>query len=114
MLGNLLGPAFLLLFCLSQSFTLSIVVVALLGGSNAVRQTLANSLIQITTSEKYHGRVMSLFNLLFNGMARTGALGVGAVAEVTGVPLALGASAVISLVLGVAMLRGMPEVVQIA
>ncbi|RPI55250.1 MAG: MFS transporter [Chloroflexi bacterium] len=114
MLGNLLGPAFLLLFCLSQSFALSIVVVALLGASNAIRQTLANSLIQLTTAEKYHGRVMSLFNLLFNGMSRTGALGVGAVAEVTGVPLALGASAVISLVLGVAMLRGMPEVVHLA
>lgn len=114
MAGNLLGPAFLLLFCLSQSFALSIVVVALLGASNAIRQTLANSLIQITTSDDYHGRVMSLFNLLFNGMSRTGALAVGAVAELTGVPLALGASAVISLVLGAAMFYRMPEVLHLA
>ncbi|HSJ55258.1 MAG TPA: MFS transporter [Anaerolineae bacterium] len=113
-IGNLLGPAFLLLFCLSQSFAVSFVVVALVGASNAIRQTLANSLIQLNTADHYHGRVMSLFNLLFNGMSRTGALGVGAVAEVTGVPLALGASAVISLILGVVMLRGMPEVVHLA
>ena len=57
---------------------------------------------------------MSLFNLLFNGMSRTGALAVGAVAELTGVPLALGASAVISLVLGAAMFYRMPEVLHLA
>ncbi len=114
MLGNILGPVFLLLFCVSQSFAWSLIVVAMVGASNAMRQTLANSLLQITTSERYHGRVMSLFNLLFNGMSRTGALAVGAVAEVTGVPAALGASAIISLILGVVMLRGMPEVVHLS
>jgi MFS family permease len=113
MLGNLLGPVFLFLFCVSRSFALSMVMVVLLGASNAVRQTLANSLIQIMTSARYHGRVMSIFNLLFNGMSRTGALGVGAVAELTGVPLALGASALISLMLGLVMLRGMPEVLRL-
>jgi MFS family permease len=113
MLGNLLGPIFLLLFCMSQVFAVSVVVVALLGASNAIRQTLANSLIQITTSDQYHGRVMSIFNLLFNGASRAGALGVGAVAEFTGVPLALGASALVSLVAGLVMLRGMPEVVHL-
>jgi MFS family permease len=110
MLGNILGPAFLVLFCLSRSFALSIGAVALLGASNAIRQTLANSLIQITTSEQYHGRIMSIFNLLFNGMSRSGALAIGAVAETTGVPLSLGVSAFLSLILGLVMLRGMPQV----
>jgi MFS family permease len=114
MLGNIVGPGLLILFCLSQSLTLSLILVALIGASNAVRQTLANSLIQLTASEEYHGRVMSIFNLFFNGMSRAGALGVGTVAEVTGTPLALGVSAVISLILGLVILRAMPEVAHLA
>jgi MFS family permease len=113
MVGNLVGPALLIVFCLSQSFIFSLVVIGLVGAGNAVRQTLANSLIQINAPQKYHGRVMSIFNLLFNGMSRTGALAVGAIAEVAGVPLAVGASAVVSLFLGIAMLWAMPEVSRI-
>jgi hypothetical protein len=114
MLGNVMGPAFLVTFCLSQSFVFSLALVALVGTSNAIRQILANSLLQLSASEEYHGRVMSIFNLLFNGMARAGALGVGAVAELTGAPLALGASAALSLVFGMAIVRGMPEVAQLS
>jgi MFS family permease len=114
MVGNVMGPAFLVLFCLSHSFLLSLGVVVLVGASNAVRQTLANSLIQLTAADEYHGRVMSVFNLLFNGMSRAGAMGVGAVAEFTGTPLALGASAVLSLAAGLAMVWGMPEVTRMS
>jgi MFS family permease len=108
--GNVIGPAFLVLFCLSRSFPLSLVLIVLVGASNAVRQTLANSLIQIIASEEYHGRVMSVFNLLFNGMSRVGALGVGAVAEVTGVTWAIGIGAAISAILGLIVIWRMPYV----
>jgi MFS family permease len=114
MVANLIAPAFLVLFCLSGSLALSLLLVALVGAGNAVRQTLANSLIQLTTSDEYHGRVMSIFNLLFNGMSRVGALAAGAVAEVSGAPLAIGAGAVISLIAGLVMLWGMPEVVRMS
>jgi hypothetical protein len=53
---------------------------------------------------------MSVFNLLFNGMSRGGALGIGAIAEFTGAPLAVGAGAVLSLGMGLVMIWGMPEV----
>ena len=109
-LGNIMGPAFLILFCLSWSFPLSLALIVLVGASNAVRQTLANSLIQIIASEDYHGRVMSVFNLLFNGMSRIGALGVGAVAEVTGAPWAVGLGAAVSLVWGLMVIWRMPYV----
>jgi hypothetical protein len=82
------------------------------GAGNAVRQTLANSLIQLNVAEDYHGRVMSVFNLLFNGMSRVGALGLGAIAEVTGAPLAIGAGALVSVVLGLAFMQVMPHVRQ--
>lgn len=109
-LGNVMGPAFLVLFCLSRSFPLSVAVIVLVGASNAVRQTLANSSIQIIASEEYHGRVMSIFNLLFNGMSRVGALGVGGLAEVVGAAWAVGLGAVVSLIWGLIVIRRMPYV----
>lgn len=108
--GNAMGPVFLVLFCLSRSFPLSLALIVLVGVSNAIRQTLANSLIQIVTSREYHGRVMSVFNLLFNGMSRIGALGVGAIAEVTSVPWAVGLGAAVSFVWGLIVIWRMPYV----
>ena len=109
-IANILGPLFLLIFCFSRSLPLSLILVMAIGSSNAVRQTLANSLLQLNTQDAFHGRVMSVFNLLFNGMSRAGALGVGALAEFAGVPWALGGSALISVVVGVIVLVGMPHV----
>lgn len=125
-LSNVLGPALLALFCLSpalpallarwlpgirvSAFAVSMVLVVLVGASNAVRQTLANSLIQIRTAEEYHGRVMSIFNLLFNGMSRAGALVLGGIAEFSGAPWAVGGAAAVSVLLGLLMIWRMPEV----
>ncbi len=95
--GSILGPVFLVVFSLSRSFAASLVFVALAGASSAVRNTLANGLIQIECSEEYHGRVMSVFNLLFSGMSQLGALAAGAVAEVTGAPWAIGLSAAVGM-----------------
>lgn len=108
--GNIMGPAFLVLFCLSWSFPLSLVLTILAGASNAVRQTLANGLIQLTASEEYHGRVVSVYNVLFNGMSRVGALGVGGLAELTGVTWAVGLGAVVSLIWGLMVIWRMPSV----
>ncbi len=108
--SNIVAPGLLALFCLSTAFPLSLALAMLVGGANAVRQTLANSLIQIETAEPYHGRVMSIFNLLFNGMSRVGAVGVGGVAEFTGAPLAVGASAGGMLLAGMLMSWCMPSV----
>ncbi len=99
--ANILAPAFLLFFSYSTSLVLSLSLVVLVGAGNAIRQILANSMLQIITLEEYQGRVMSIFNLLFNGMSRVGALSIGALAEVTGAAWALGSGALTSLLLGV-------------
>lgn len=111
--ANVVAPLFLLLFCFSQTFFASIVLVLFVGGGNAVRQTLANSMIQLNTADVYHGRVMSVFNLTFNGMSRVGALVIGGVAEFSGAPLAIGAGAAVSVLVGVAIIWLMPEVRQL-
>jgi len=108
--GNIIGPLFVALFCLSGSFPLSLALVVLAGAGNAIRQTLANSLIQINTQENYHGRVMSIFNLLFSGMSQAGTLLMGGLAEVTGAPIAIGAGALVSVALGAIFFWRMPHV----
>lgn len=108
--GNVLGPLFVALFCLSRSFPLGLALVLLAGVANAMRQTLANSLIQINTQEQYHGRVMSIFNLLFTGMSQVGTLLMGGLAEGVGAPVAVGAGALASVVLGLTFVWRMPHV----
>ncbi len=112
-LGNVLGPAFLILFCLSGSLWISLGLIFLVGAGNAVRNTLANSLIQLNIADEYHGRVMSVYNLLFNGMSRIGALAIGGVAQFVGVSWAVGLGAVVSVVWGLAVILRMAFVVRL-
>jgi MFS family permease len=109
-LANILGPIFLIFFSFSRSYQVSLMLVVLVGASNSIRLTLANSLIQLNTSDEYHGRVMSIFNLLFNGMSRVGALAIGGLAEFITTSWALGTSAFISAFLGIIIIFKMPSV----
>jgi MFS family permease len=99
MVASVIAPTILILFTLSKSFWLCLVLVVFIGGGNAIRQTLANSLIQLSALNEFHGRVMSVFNLIFNGMSRVGALLIGGLAEFIGVSWALGIGGSVSLVL---------------
>ena len=108
--GNVLGPAVLVLFCVSRLLPLSLLLLAVVAASSSVRQTLANSLIQIATPEAYQGRVMSIFNLLFAGMGRVGVLVVGGLAEIVGIAWAVGLSAAVSLICGLIVIWRMPYV----
>jgi MFS-type transporter involved in bile tolerance (Atg22 family) len=96
--GDILGSVFLVLFSLTTSYYWALGLIVFVGAFNTIRQALSNSLIQINAPDEFQGRVMSVFNLLFNGMSRVGALMVGGLGEVIGVPLALGICAVLSLV----------------
>ena len=108
-LSNVAAPVLLLIFCISGSIPFSLVFVTLLGLSNAIRQTLANSLIQLNVTGEYHGRVMSIFNLLLNGMSRVGTLLIGALAEFTSAPFALGLSALFGAIFGLFVIYRMPH-----
>jgi MFS family permease len=110
LVANLLGPIFLIFFCLSRSFQLSLVLVVLVGASNSIRLTLGSSLTQLNTADGFQGRTMSIFNLLFNGMSRIGALIIGGFAEIINISWALGLSAGLSVAIGVVMFFYMPHV----
>jgi MFS family permease len=110
LIANIIAPIFLIVFCYSQIYWVSLLLVTLVGASNAIRLTLATSLIQLNTADEYHGRVMSVFNLLFSGMSRAGTLVIGGMAEIVSVSLALGVGGLVSAVLGLAVLFKMNDV----
>jgi len=53
---------------------------------------------------------MSIFNLLFTGMSQAGTLLMGGLAEVTSAPIAIGAGALASVILGLVFAWHMPHV----
>jgi MFS family permease len=113
MIANVVGPLFLIIFSISGMLPLSLLFVVLVGASNAIRLTLANSLAQLNAAKEYHGRVMSIFNLLFNGMSRVGALFIGGFAELTDIAWALGISAAASAIIGLVIICRLPQVRQL-
>lgn len=110
LVANIIGSVCLTIFAFSGAFWISMFLVLLIGASNAIRLALANSLTQLSTSDEYHGRVMSVFNLLFNGMSRVGALAIGGLAEFITVPWALGSSALIGAVISLTIFFSMPSI----
>jgi MFS family permease len=80
-IGNLALPAFLLLFVASRSFLLSLVLLILVGLSQVFQNSLANTLLQITTPDQLRGRVMSQYSLISGGMHHLGGLQAGFMAD---------------------------------
>ena len=52
-----------------------------------------NTLIQLTTEDRFRGRVMSLYTLMFIGLAPFGALLAGGIAQKAGAPVSTTVSA---------------------
>jgi len=61
--------------------------------------TLSNTAIQINSEDEFRGRVMSLYSLMFVGVAPFGSYFSGWVTQNLGVDWAFGISGVLSLVL---------------
>ncbi len=111
-IGQLTAPFFLLFFALSRNYLISWLILLGLGIVLIGQNVLGNALLQTMAPVGLRGRVMSIYGLSFTGMTRFGGLALGAMAEQTGAPLALGASAVISLVGCGLILRKVPSVIK--
>ena len=79
----------LLLFSLSRSLPLSLVLLMLAGGAGAIYDTMGNTLLQTLAPDAMRGRVSGVYSLLLSG-GSWGSLGMGAVAEYRGVAFAIG------------------------
>ena len=89
-------PIFLILFCVSPIYWLSVALLALVGAGQVSFRTISRVIIQIEAPRNLMGRVMSVFNL-DQGMRSIGSIILGAAATVFGAPLGLALTAAASL-----------------
>ncbi len=108
--GNLAFPAFLLIFGLSKSFILSLIVLFCVGFSFVLQNALANTLLQMIAPDEMRGRVMGLYSMSFQAMMRLGGLQAGLVADWIGAGLSVAIGAGVSLVYGLFVALRYPAV----
>lgn len=85
----------LLLFSFSRSFRFSLICLVGAGWSLITCTATTNTLLQTLVPDALRGRVMSIFTLMFLGMAPLGSLQAGMVATHLGAPIAVGLGAFI-------------------
>jgi MFS family permease len=77
---------FLILFSQSQTFWFSALLLVPVGFSMMLQMSSSNTLIQAMVPDELRGRVMSLYSMMFMGMAPIGALLAGSLANYLGAP----------------------------
>lgn len=87
---------FLLIFSFSRYFWLSFFVLMPVGFTMMLQMACSNTLIQAMVPDRLRGRVMSMYSMMFMGMAPLGALLGGSMAEKIGAPLTVGIGGALS------------------
>jgi len=85
------------IFAWSRSLQLSLATGFLAGFGLILYVATTNTLLQLTTEDRFRGRVMSLYTLMFIGTAPIGALLSGSIAQRWSAPVATSVSAVLLL-----------------
>jgi len=91
-------PTFLILFCLSGSFPLSVALLACVGAGQAGYRTMARMVIQTQVPYGILGRAISVFQM-DQGLRSVGSMIMGTFASIFGVALGIILTSVISLIL---------------
>ncbi|MBE0480301.1 MAG: MFS transporter [Dehalococcoidia bacterium] len=94
--------AFLIFFAQSTSYLLSLFLLVAVGAANVTYLTANNTLLQVHCDDAMRGRVMSLYMMTI-GLMPVGTLGISAIAEWAGAPLAVAAGGAFILVFALAM-----------
>jgi MFS family permease len=107
------SAVFLFLFAATDNFSLAFPILVVVGALGTVFDTLLNTLIQLTVTDAYRGRVMGVYGLSAAGMREFGGMQAGFVAEWTSAPFAIEAGAVVVLLVAIfyfaPQLRKLPE-----
>jgi MFS family permease len=82
--------ASLIAFSLSRSFWLSAAILHVIGAAMIVQMATSNAFLQLLAPPALRGRVVSLYTLMFLGMAPFGSLLSGILARLWGTPVAVG------------------------
>jgi MFS family permease len=100
----------LILFSSSRIFWLSTILLVPVGFSMMVQMASSNTLIQAMVPDKLRGRVMSVYSMMFMGMAPLGALSAGVVAHHLGAPLTVAFGGIICIAAAIWFGRHLPSV----
>jgi len=94
----IIPPVFLILFCLSGSFPLSLALLACVGAGQAGYRTMARVVIQTQVPYGIMGRAISVFQI-DQGLRSVGSMIMGTFASIFGVAVGIMLTSVISLTL---------------
>ncbi|HUJ24218.1 MAG TPA: MFS transporter [Bryobacteraceae bacterium] len=97
--------ASLAVFAFSRSFSIAAAVLIPVGFAMMTQMGASNTLIQTMTPDHFRGRVMSVYSMMFMGMAPIGSLLAGVVADRFGAPFTVATGGVIAI--GGSMLFGL-------
>jgi MFS family permease len=100
----------LLAFSLSRSFWLSGLLLAPTGFAMMVQMAASNTLLQLLVPDALRGRVMSLYSMMFMGMAPLGALLAGALAGLIGAPATVACGGVLCMLAALWFRRRLPDI----
>jgi MFS family permease len=103
----------LFVFAGSRSFALAFPMLVVVGAMSTVFDTLLNTIIQLTVTDAYRGRVMGVYGLTAAGLREFGGMQAGFLAEWAGAPFAIQAGAVVVVLVGIfffaPQLKKLPE-----
>lgn len=94
----IISPTFLILFCMSNNFPLSVALLACVGVGQAGYRTLVRVVIQTRVPYAFLGRVFSVFQM-DQGMRSVGSMVIGTFGTLFGMALGMTLSSVVSLAL---------------
>jgi len=96
-------------FSFSNSYSLSLVLMAVVGLGQTGRMTLSNTLIQYYVEDEYRGRVMSIYMMQF-GLTSFGTFAAGVIAGAVGAQWAVGGFAIVLVFLAILALAFLPRI----
>ncbi len=99
----------LMLFSQSRLFGLSTALLVIVGFCMVLQMASSNTLLQTLSPDALRGRVMSIYSMMFLGMAPFGALLAGALASRVGAPATLTAGGALSILGAAAFFARLPQ-----
>ncbi|MGB8648583.1 MAG: MFS transporter [Anaerolineae bacterium] len=108
--GMFIFPITLVLFALTNTIWLSLLMLVAAGWAFMLMMNMANTLVQIEVTDELRGRVMALYSLVFFGFMPIGALGAGVTAGIIGAPITVGIGGIAMLVIAIAVFIFFPKI----
>ena len=112
-LATLTFGASLIVFALSRTLWLSLLVLPLVGGGMMIETASTNTIIQTIVDESLRGRVMAFYAMAFMGTAPIGSLFAGALAARIGAPWTVVVGGIACLIGGLWFARRLPALREI-